>query len=123
MGFWEEVLEAQPVLIDPAAHDRQLAWTSHLPQAVASALAKNLAERGLAGVSFGTGARDTTRLAASSPEMWVDILRYNRTEMADALAAAGDALAELRRLLEADDADGLCAYLAAAQRFREALDR
>ena len=55
--------------------------------------------------------------------MWVDILRYNRSEMAGALAAQVDALAELRRLLEADDADGLLAYLAAAQRFREGLDR
>jgi prephenate dehydrogenase len=123
MRFWEEVLEAQPVLIDASAHDRQLAWTSHLPQAVASALAKTLADRGLSGVSFGTGARDTTRLAASSPEMWVDILRYNRGEMADALAAAGASLAELRRLLETDDADGLLAFLAEAQRFREGIDR
>ena len=123
MRFWEQVVEAQPVLIDPADHDRQLAWTSHLPQAVASVLAKTLADRGLAGVSFGSGARDTTRLAASSPEMWVDILRYNRTEVAAALAAAGAALAELRGLLEADDADGLRDYLAAAQRFREGLDR
>jgi prephenate dehydrogenase len=123
MGFWERVLEAQPVLIDPAAHDRQLAWTSHLPQAVASALAKTLADRGLAGVSFGPGARDTTRLAASSPEMWTEILRYNRTEVTGALAAAGASLAELARLLEADDADGLLGYLAAARRFREGLDR
>jgi prephenate dehydrogenase len=69
MSFWDQVLEAQPVLIDAAAHDRQLAWTSHLPQVVASALAKTLADRGLAGLSFGSGARDTTRLAASSPEM------------------------------------------------------
>jgi prephenate dehydrogenase len=123
MRFWEQVLEAHPVLIDPAAHDRQLAWTSHLPQAVASSLAKTLADHGLAGVSFGTGARDTTRLAASSADLWVDILRYNRAEMTGALAAAESSLAELRRLLEADDADGLRDYLAAAQRFREGLDR
>jgi prephenate dehydrogenase len=123
MRFWEQVLEAQPVLIDPADHDRQLAWTSHLPQAVASALAKTLADRGLAGVSFGSGARDTTRLAASSPDMWLDILRYNGAEVAQALAATEAGLAELRRLLAADDADGLRAYLAAAQRFREGLDR
>ena len=63
MRFWEEVLEAQPILIDAAVHDRQLAWTSHLPQAVAFALAKALADRRLGGVSYGTGARDTTRLA------------------------------------------------------------
>ena len=123
MRFWEQVLEAQPVLIDPADHDRQLAWTSHLPQAVASVLAKTLADRGLGGVSFGSGARDTTRLAASSPDMWLDILRYNRAVVAQALAAIEGGLAELRRLLAADDADGLRAYLAAAQRFREGLDR
>jgi prephenate dehydrogenase len=123
MSFWEQVLEAQPVLIDAAAHDRQLAWTSHLPQAVASALAKALADRGLAGVSFGTGARDTTRLAASSPDMWIDILLYNRAAVVEALEATEHSLADLQSLVAAGDADGLRAYLAAAQRFREGLDR
>jgi prephenate dehydrogenase len=123
MRFWEQVLEAQPVLIDAAAHDRQLAWTSHLPQAVASALARALADRGLAGLSFGTGARDTTRLAASSPDMWIDILLYNRAAVAEALDATEGSLAELRRLVTAGDADGLRRYLAVAQRFREGMDR
>mgnify|MGYP001221458815 CR=1 FL=1 len=123
MRFWEEVIEASPILIDAAAHDRQLAWTSHLPQAVASALAKTLADRGLAGLSFGTGARDTTRLAASSPEMWIDILLYNREAVAEALAATEAQVAELRRLIAAGDAAGLRDYLAAAQRFRLGLDR
>jgi prephenate dehydrogenase len=123
MSFWRRVLEASPVLIDPAAHDRQLAWTSHLPQAVASALAKTLADRGLAGVSFGSGARDTTRLAASQPEMWIDILLHNREAVADALASTEAGLAELRRLVAAGDAEGLREYLFAAQRFREGLDR
>jgi len=123
MNFWEQVLEAQPVLIEASAHDRQLAWTSHLPQAVASALAKALGDRGLAGVSFGPGARDTTRLAASSPEMWLDILLYNRDPVIEALDAAEASLGELRRLVAAGDAVGLRRYLAVAQRFREGLDR
>ncbi|HEX6617278.1 MAG TPA: prephenate dehydrogenase [Gemmatimonadales bacterium] len=123
MGFWQRTLDAQPVLIGAEAHDRQLAWTSHLPQAVASALAKVLADRGLGGVSFGAGARDTTRLAASSPEMWLDILLYNRAAVTEALTSAEAGLAELRRLLAAGDADGLRRYLAAAQQFREGLDR
>jgi prephenate dehydrogenase len=123
MHFWEDVVEASPILIDAAAHDRQLAWTSHLPQTVASALAKALADRGLAGLSFGTGARDTTRLAASSPEMWIDILLYNREAVAEALAATEAQVAELRRLIAAGDAAGLRDYLAAAQRFRLGLDR
>ena len=123
MRFWEDVLEAQPVIIDAEAHDRQLAWTSHLPQAAASALAKTLADRGLGGVSFGSGARDTTRLAASSPDMWVDILLFNRDAIIEALGAVESGMAELRALLADGDAEGLRAYLAAAQRFREALDR
>jgi prephenate dehydrogenase len=123
MSFWEQTLEAQPVLIDAESHDRQLAWTSHLPQAVASALAKALADRGLAGVSFGPGARDTTRLAASSPDMWIDILLYNGAAVTEALSAAEASLAELRGLVAAGDADGLRRYLIAAQRFREGLDR
>lgn len=123
MNFWEQVLEATPVLIDPETHDRQLAWTSHLPQSVAYALAKSLSDRALGGISFGTGARDTTRLAASSPELWVDILLHNRGPLTEALRATEAATAELRGLLEAGDAEGLRSYLATARTFREGLDR
>ena len=123
IGFWERTLEASPVLIDAAAHDQQLAWTSHLPQAVAYALAKVMADRGLGGVSFGTGARDTTRLAGSSPEMWVDILLYNRPALDDAIGRTVDGLVELRRLLSAGDAAGLTRYLEAAREFRRGIER
>jgi prephenate dehydrogenase len=123
MGFWRDVLEAEPILIDAEAHDRQLAWTSHLPQAVASVLAHALATRRLGGVSYGTGARDTTRLAASSPEMWLDILLLNQPALDQALAATGTALEQLRALLAAGDARGLERYLAEAREFRRGLDR
>jgi prephenate dehydrogenase len=122
-NFWERVLGASPVLIDAAAHDRQLAWTSHLPQAVAYALAKALADRALGGVSYGSGARDTTRLAASSPDMWADILLYNRAALTEALRSTEDELRALRALLDAGDEDGLRAYLETARRFREGLER
>jgi prephenate dehydrogenase len=123
MRFWEEVLEAHPILIDAAAHDRQLAWTSHLPQAVAYALAKALADRRLGGVSYGTGARDTTRLAASGPEMWLDILLQNRDPLVEALSSVESGVAELRHLIEAGDRQGLERYLETAREFRRGLDR
>jgi prephenate dehydrogenase len=123
MSFWEEVLGASPILIDAAAHDRQLAWTSHLPQAVATALAKTLGERGLGGLSFGPGARDTTRLAASSPDMWLDIMLENGEELANALAQTEASLSELRRMLLERDSDALLRYLTRAQQFRRGLDR
>lgn len=122
-GFWEQTLDAAPVRIDAEAHDRQLAWTSHLPQAVAYALARTLAGQGLGGVSFGPGAKDTTRLAASSPEMWLDIFRYNRSAVAQALERTEASLAELRSLLRADDFSALQSFLETAQSFRRGLDR
>jgi prephenate dehydrogenase len=123
MRFWEDVLEAHPILIAAEAHDRQLAWTSHLPQTVAYALANSLADRQLGGVSYGTGARDTTRLAASSPDMWLDILLQNRDPLVEALASVETRLGELRRLIEAGDRPGLQDYLETAREFRRGLDR
>jgi prephenate dehydrogenase len=121
--FWEDTLEASPVFIGAEAHDRQLAWTSHLPQAVAFALAKILADQQLGGVSFGSGARDTLRLAGSNPDMWVDILRYNREPLDEALAKAEAGLAELRRLIAAADPGALQHYLEAARQFRRGIER
>ena len=122
MDFWAAVLRAQPVLIDAAAHDARLAWTSHLPQAVASALASALGrEPSLAGAAFGTGLKDTTRLAASPVEMWVEILLQNRAAMDAPLQGMESALGELRRLIAANDRAGLAAFLTAAAEYRRPL--
>jgi len=122
-SFWQHTMEASPIRISAENHDHQLAWTSHLPQAVAYALAKALADRELGGVSYGSGARDTTRLAASSPEMWVDILLYNGPALDEALERTARSLDELRRLIAAGDGEGLTAYLESARTFRQGIER
>lgn len=123
MDFWASVVGAHPVLIDAAAHDLRLAWTSHLPQAVASALAAAVArEPSLRGAAFGTGMRDTTRLAASPVEMWVEVLLQNREPLQAALGGMETSLDELRRLLACQDRTGLAAYLTQAAAFRRRLD-
>ena len=122
-SFWQHTLEASVVRIDPHMHDRQLAWTSHLPQAVAYSLAKALADEGLAGLSFGTGAKDTTRLAASNPAMWVDIFLYNQAAVSQALMRMEGNIAELRRALDAGDSSGLERFLDVAREFRRGMDR
>ena len=122
-SFWEHTLEASPVLIESELHDRQLAWTSHLPQAVASALAKSLADSGLGGVSFGSGAKDTTRLAASNPEMWIDIFLLNAPAVSRALGSVEAQVSELRRLLDSGDGAGLRKYLETARAFRQGIER
>jgi prephenate dehydrogenase len=100
----------------PAVHDAILARASHLPQIVASALACTLADEMVEGrwaAGFGAGGlRDTTRIAASSSEMWRDICATNREAITEALklyrqwldgfegaVAAGDEAA-LNRLFE-----------------------
>lgn len=122
MDFWSQVLGATPVLIEAAAHDSRLAWTSHLPQAVASALALTLARApSLGGATVGSGLRDTTRLAASPVEMWVDILLRNRAPVAEALGAMEGSLAELGRAIAAGDRAVLTRLLTEAAAYRRGL--
>jgi prephenate dehydrogenase len=86
---------ARATSLDPAAHDRAVAFVSHLPQLVAWALLNTAkgdptARRhlGLAGPGF----RDMTRLAASPRGLWREILDANRPEVAKALRAFARAL-------------------------------
>jgi prephenate dehydrogenase len=96
-------LGAAPIEIDAGEHDRRLAWTSHLPQVVSSALMAVLDAHGFVREDLGPGGRDMTRLAASSPALWAGILRDNRANVSDALAAFEQEIARVRRRL-ADDA-------------------
>ena len=120
--FWESVFEAQVVRLDAAVHDERLARTSHLPQAVASALASALARQSRRGVSFGPGARDMTRLAAGSVDMWRDLLLLNRAAVLDAIEEFECEVGALRRALEDGDPDGLASWLAVGARWRRAMD-
>jgi len=120
--FWESVLEAHPVMIDAARHDCQLALTSHLPQAVASLLAHYLAGASPAGASFGPGARDATRLAASDVALWTEIFLMNRDQLLPALRALEEPLGQLERALEAGDAAALRSWLTRAADWRRRLD-
>lgn len=93
---------AMPLEMTPEEHDRSVALTSHVPQVVASLLAARLATADEGALRLaGQGVRDTTRIAASAPELWVQILGANAqpvVEVLDALAAdlraVSDALRE-----------------------------
>jgi cyclohexadieny/prephenate dehydrogenase len=114
--FWR-ALGARVIARDPARHDAEVAWTSHLPHLLAFAFARALeaAPAGWRDV-VGSGFRDFTRIAHSDGELWSDILTANRKALAAPLEAFGDSLQELARALEAGDADALEALLAAARR-------
>ncbi|MSO28489.1 MAG: prephenate dehydrogenase [Candidatus Planktophila sp.] len=82
-GLWMiETLGASPVAMSAQKHDRAVALVSHLPQVMASLLAAQLlgAESELLDLA-GAGLRDTTRIAASSPALWDEILNSNSAEL------------------------------------------
>jgi prephenate dehydrogenase len=93
-------LGARPEVMDADEHDRRLAWTSHLPQLVSSALGGALAGQGIARGELGPGGRDATRLAGSSPTLWTDIAVDNAESILPALEAAEARLRELRFCIE-----------------------
>jgi prephenate dehydrogenase len=96
---------ARTLELSAAAHDRAVAWVSHLPHAVAFALAAAVAgvADDVAGLSGG-GFADTTRIAASDPVMWRDVFLANRAPLLDALDELGRELAALRGAVDAGDA-------------------
>jgi prephenate dehydrogenase len=100
---------AVPVVMDAVAHDRAVALVSHMPQLVSSMVAARLEHAEEAAVRLcGQGIRDVTRIAASDPRMWIDILSANPGPVADLLADVAADLDEtvgaLRALQSADDA-------------------
>jgi prephenate dehydrogenase len=81
---------ARPVRMRPADHDRTVAFLSHLPQLVAWALADAAREDEVARRFLrvaGPGFAGMTRLAASPPALWRQILGQNRRETRRAITA------------------------------------
>jgi prephenate dehydrogenase len=114
-------LGAVPRVTTAEAHDRLMAFLSHLPQLTASALMQvvgdGVGDEGLA--LAGRGLVDTTRLASSPADIWKDIAVTN----ADAIGVALDTLIELLRDLRQDltAGDRLEEVFVAAGRWRERL--
>ena len=119
-------LGARVVALPPKRHDELVAIVSHLPQVVASVLADVAADAveatGDAVLSVaGGGYRDTTRIAASDPALWVPILAGNRSAILDALQAYEQRLARVRAALADGDLDQVATVLARASVARRQL--
>jgi prephenate dehydrogenase len=115
-------LGATPVAIDPLAHDRLVALTSHLPHALANVLVNQAAASRIDGhdpLSVAGGSlRDMTRVAGANPRIWVDILLENAKPMSEALAEHRRRIEQLERALAAGDAGFLARWVGDAARNR-----
>jgi prephenate dehydrogenase len=97
---WVAAMGSKCIDLDPARHDELVAWVSHLPQFLATALSALLEEKvgdapELKDVG-GRALREMTRLGASPYSMWRDIALTNTEAVQATLLALEQRLAQLR---------------------------
>jgi prephenate dehydrogenase len=120
LNAFVRAIGAEPSTLDPAEHDRVMAYVSHLPQLAASALMRVAGEGvGPAGFAMsGAGLYDTTRLASSPASMWTDILKSNAEHVGRALDAF---IADLQAIRAALTSSAAGEWLEAGARWRSQL--
>lgn len=109
--------------MDPEAHDATFAAVSHLPHLLAFAAVNALMAQPQAATFLdmaGPGFRDFSRIAASEPAVWRDILSANRAEVLTQLAHFRNALDQFESTLQSDDTAALHRLIAQASQVRSA---
>ncbi|MFN2469848.1 MAG: prephenate dehydrogenase/arogenate dehydrogenase family protein [Gaiellaceae bacterium] len=111
-------LGAVPLAVDPAAHDRLVALTSHLPHALANLLLNQAGaeriERHDPLAAAGGSLRDMTRVAGANPRIWVDIFLENAAALREALGEHRRRLDQLDAALASGDAGFLARWIGEA---------
>jgi prephenate dehydrogenase len=118
-------LGARPFAIDPGAHDRLVAVTSHLPHALANVLLNQAGASRVDGhdplAAAGGSLRDMTRIAGANPRIWVDIFLENREALAASLAEHRRRVEQLEGALASGDAGFLARWIGEASGHRRRL--
>jgi len=118
-------LGAVPVAIDPGAHDRLVALTSHLPHVLANVLVNHAGATRIDGheplSSAGGSLRDMTRVAGANPRIWVDIFLENAEALRAALAEHRRGLEQVDAALASGDAGFLARWIGEAARNRRGM--
>lgn len=100
-------LDAIPMLMTAEEHDQSVALVSHVPQVISTLLAKQLSQGSERSLSLtGQGLRDTTRIAGSDPQLWVQILSANSDTIVNILKSFWNDLGEVISTLEQPSAQG-----------------
>src|SRR5437763_278922 len=111
-------LGARPVAVDPVAHDRLVALTSHLPHALANLLVNQAGANRIDGhdpvAAAGGSLRDMTRVAGANPRIWIDIFLDNSGPVREALGEHRKQLDRLEQALESGDAGFLAKWIGEA---------
>ena len=121
-GFWR-ALGSEVEVMDAERHDLVLAATSHVPHLIAFTLvgtATDLEEvtRGEVVKYSAGGFRDFTRIAASDPVLWTDVMLGNKEAVLEVVERVVEDLSALKRAIRWDDAETVEARFRAASDLR-----
>jgi prephenate dehydrogenase len=116
--LWKK-LGADIVILSAKKHDQILAFTSHLPHALAFSLIRSIPDQCL-GLSS-SGLRDTTRISSSDAHLWSEIFLNNRSNLLTALSIFQSKLTALKLALESKNNRQLVKILVSANKKRKKL--
>ena len=106
-------------------HDRHAAFISHMPHAISYSIANTVMRQenkhNILALAAG-GYRSMSRLAKSSPYMWEDIFRQNKTNLLEAITIFEDELSQLKKAIETDDWDRVHQEMADGNKLHDILD-
>ena len=106
-------------------HDRHAAFISHMPHAVSYAIANTVMRQenkhNILALAAG-GYRSMSRLAKSSPYMWEDIFRQNKTNLLESITIFQEELDQLKTAIENDDWERVHQEMADGNKLHDILD-
>jgi len=113
------------VCMDAKEHDRHAAFISHMPHALSYALAnavKTQEDAKSIVILAGGGFKDMSRIAKSSPKMWEDIFRQNKSNVLEAISSFQAELKKCQKMVENDQWDTLNDWMKDANTIHDILD-
>ena len=116
--FWKRI-GAKVIELKPAEHDRAVAMISHLPHVVSSVLSSGANDYQLKLAA--TGWKDTTRIAAADPDLWLQIFAENKNDVLRCIDSYMKKLDKFRQALETDNQRIMLRYLETGKQNRDAL--
>lgn len=117
--LWSQ-MGAKVVLLNPKTHDKILSFTSHLPHILAFSLIESIPKKYLKFAS--AGLRDTTRIAASDSQLWLDIFLSNQKNIIRTIELFENNLSRIKQAVQKKDKRRLLLILKEAKKRRNSLN-
>lgn len=106
-------------------HDRHAAFISHMPHAISYSIANTVMRQenkhNILALAAG-GYRSMSRLAKSSPQMWEDIFRQNKTNLLEAITIFEEELSQLKSAIQSDDWERVHQEMSDGNKLHDILD-